>query len=510
MAAMFESDVIASLNGVAMHDAPGLFRAGIAALNADYADALLPIVRRAVKHHPRDGRLWQLLGLAARAAQISSEAADALARASVLIPDDPLIAHSHARTHLEAGRPSVALFNRARQLAPDDSSVLTGRAAAQYDEGQADQAVADLEALLRQNPLWTDGHATIASLYAQMGMPPAAAIDAALSLHPDAPSLHQQRIALHAQNQDHVAIEAALTEANQRLASCQWLDEMSADAASERGAVTLADQLYTALGEPVSAVRAHRHARHLLRAGRADAAARLSENWIGRDPQGLMWPYLSLAWRIIGDPRWDWLENDSHFVGIYDVADRLDDIEGLAALLRTLHRASDAPLDQSVRGGTQTDGNLLLREQPLLQQLRSVILDVVADHVAQLPPSVAGHPLLLDHRAPLRFAGSWSVRLARQGFHSDHVHSQGWISSAFYVALPDAAMGSGNAESSYDGWFSLGECRELCPDLAPLRIIEPKVGRLVLFPSTQWHGTRPFQQGERMTVAFDIARPRQG
>jgi len=36
-------------------------------------------------------------------------------------------------------------------------------------------------------------------------------------------------------------------------------------------------------------------------------------------------------------------------------------------------------------------------------------------------------------------------------------------------------------------------------------LIEPKPGRLALFPSWMWHGTRPFAEGERITVAFDVA-----
>jgi hypothetical protein len=49
---------------------------------------------------------------------------------------------------------------------------------------------------------------------------------------------------------------------------------------------------------------------------------------------------------------------------------------------------------------------------------------------------------------------------------------------------------------------------ELGLDLEPLRIIKPMSGQLVLFPSTMWHGTIPFESGERLTVAFDVARPR--
>jgi predicted 2-oxoglutarate/Fe(II)-dependent dioxygenase YbiX len=41
-------------------------------------------------------------------------------------------------------------------------------------------------------------------------------------------------------------------------------------------------------------------------------------------------------------------------------------------------------------------------------------------------------------------------------------------------------------------------------DLPPLATFEPKPGRLVLFPSFLFHGTRPFTGGERLTVAFDL------
>jgi len=110
---------------------------------------------------------------------------------------------------------------------------------------------------------------------------------------------------------------------------------------------------------------------------------------------------------------------------------------------------------------------------------------------------------MLRHRrdGPVRFAGSWSVRLQGSGFHSHHIHPQGWISSAFYVAVPEQLEGE-------QGWLTLGEPQaELRIDLPPIRRIAPKPGQLVLFPSMMWHGTLPFDAGERMTVAFDVAPP---
>ena len=138
-----------------------------------------------------------------------------------------------------------------------------------------------------------------------------------------------------------------------------------------------------------------------------------------------------------------------------------------------------------------------------MAQLREAIRETVARHVSKFPPPDERHPLLGVKRGPIRFSGSWSVWLRKAGFHANHVHPMGWISSALYVALPPD-LGVGDA-----GYLTLGEPRSSCfeLDMPPFRTIEPKPGRLVLFPSYMWHGTRRFDEGERLTVAFDVARP---
>jgi hypothetical protein len=176
----------------------------------------------------------------------------------------------------------------------------------------------------------------------------------------------------------------------------------------------------------------------------------------------------------------------------------------LAERLRTIHRSTHQPLEQSLRGGTQTDGPLFARVDPEIRRLRAAIKQAVEAHIAQLAPVDPRHPILsIDRSQPVRFAGSWSVRLTGGGHHVNHVHPAGWFSSAFYVALPEDGMGGEDKA----GWLTLGEAPGLGLDLKPFRSIEPKPGRLVLFPSTMWHGTRPFPAGERLTVAFDVARP---
>ena len=490
-------------------DDPGRFFAGaIALLREDYPELLLPLAREATDKHPAEARVWQVLGLAARACGESRTALEAFAKAASLAPTDPLIAHSLARSALEAGKRSAHLFEQAFRLAPTDGTILTGRLAARVQEGEAERGAREMIDLLRRNPLWLDGHLALARLLGQLGHDPGRMLSEAVQANPAAGDLHRALIQIRLEAGDLEGAATAMATARTALASEPWLLPLDAHICSESGQTEAADRLFAKFGTPDDTPTIGLLARHLIRAGRADVVVDLLEPRIGRDQQHHLWPYLSLAWRMTGSSRWDWLEGDARLVSVIDLADRIGDTGALAEHLRHLHFAIAPPLDQSVRGGTQTDGNLLLRDEPVLQALRAAILDAVAEHVAQLPTHQPQHPTLINRRAPTRISGSWSVRLEGQGFHTDHVHSHGWISSAFYVALPDS-IGSQEGADSAAGWLTLGESRELVPALAPVRMVEPRVGRLVLFPSTMWHGTRPFPDGERMTVAFDIAYPRQ-
>ncbi len=506
---MTHDEAQAVLSGLSLDDPATVFRVGIGLLNADRPEELLETARSAALRHRDNPRLNQLLGLTARATGHSRLALDAFGRAARLAPVDPLITHSHARAALEAGEPATALFDRAARLSPQDASVVLGRIAAIAADQSVDAAIEVLAQVVGKNALWFEGHRTLARLKGQQGLDPAESVTQALSQHPDQIDLHRELIAIRLEARDLDGADNAASIAFDQFGDQVWLAELCAHIASERGAFDQADKLFKALGPGNSLDLVAQRARHLIRANRPERAIELIEPWIANDNDRLLWPYLALAWRMTGDHRWTWLAGDERLIGVYDLGDRVGDLDVLADHLRGLHNAKGAPLDQSVRGGTQTDGNLLLRDEAPITGLRSRILETVADYITQLPPSESGHPFLIATRSPIRIAGSWSVRLVDDGFHADHIHSQGWISSAFYVSLP-GGQDSPQCQGSEDGWLSLGEERDLVPELAPLRLVEPKPGRLVLFPSIMWHGTRPFAAGERLTVAFDIARPQQG
>jgi hypothetical protein len=116
-------------------------------------------------------------------------------------------------------------------------------------------------------------------------------------------------------------------------------------------------------------------------------------------------------------------------------------------------------------------------------------------------PRDEAHPLTGRRGAGFVFAGSWSSRLGDRGFHANHVHPEGWISSCYYVAVPDAVLDP----SAKQGWIKFGEPSfKIAMQDTVRRTVQPVPGRLVLFPSYMWHGTNPFHAATaRTTIAFD-------
>ncbi|HVH84341.1 MAG TPA: putative 2OG-Fe(II) oxygenase, partial [Steroidobacteraceae bacterium] len=110
------------------------------------------------------------------------------------------------------------------------------------------------------------------------------------------------------------------------------------------------------------------------------------------------------------------------------------------------------------------------------------------------------HPFSGRNQGDAQIASAWSVRLGRGGFHVNHFHNHGWISSAYYVEVPEEA---GDAELK-SGWLRLGEPRFPTPGAGVGCVVQPHAGQLVLFPSYMWHGTSPILGSQpRTAVSFD-------
>lgn len=250
-------------------------------------------------------------------------------------------------------------------------------------------------------------------------------------------------------------------------------------------------------------------ARLLLTTGAAAEAEAIARRILAAAPSDQLW--LALLWTSLAarnSPEADDLLDFDRDIAVIDLSPPAGYSSiaafnaALAAELAPLHRAAGPPLGQSVRGGSQTRRPLQAVASPAIAAFFRKALGAVEQFAAALPES-PGHPFHRGRQAPQRVTGAWSVRLAPGGSHASHVHPGGWISSAYYVDLP------GDADGGADGRGSLALGKPPFPlDAlpAPRRLIEPRPGRLALFPSYCWHGTVPFKgPGERLTIAFDIA-----
>ena len=431
----------------------------------------------------------------------------ALEAAMALAPDNAGVVHALAHVSLEAGRPASHLFERATLLAPAKAEIRLGLASARLAEGEGRRGLAELEAMLAANPGWMEGHRQFAQLAAMVGEGHRAfsTIEAALQRFAQSDALRSLAIDLLLSGERHGDALAAADRAIAvhgplrpfLVARAAALDELGR---AEEAAATF-DRPELAGAEAADQGLAVRRLRHLLRTGDLARAVAEIEPWLTAPGAEAIWPYAALAWRCAGDPRSDWLDGQEGLIRIVDLDPQALGLESLLPLLRGLHARSGRFLDQSVRGGTQTDGILLARCEPEIARLREVLRQEVAAFQAALPPADSSHPMLgVKRTARPRFAGSWSVRLAGAGFHAAHHHPQGWISSALYLSVPEDLP-------SGEGWLDIGGAPEgLGGHIAPRRSVEPRPARLVLFPSWMWHATRPFAAGERLTVAFDIAR----
>jgi len=223
---------------------------------------------------------------------------------------------------------------------------------------------------------------------------------------------------------------------------------------------------------------------------------------------------LTTALRCLGDKRYDQLADYNKLIlqanldTQFENSPRFRDFKtDLIAHLNQLHVTRRAPLQQSVRGGTQTPGNLFAQSKsPLIHSLKHSIADVSQPFFSRLKSAGLNesHPIITAFPETPYFHASWSIRTAEGGFHKSHIHSKGWYSSACYIDVPEVINDESDA-----GYLVLGKPPFKTKDeLEPDYSIKPKAGSLILFPSYVWHATQSYQgKGNRLVVAFDVGAP---
>jgi tetratricopeptide (TPR) repeat protein len=486
----------------------------ISAGNAGKHDIAIAAADAGLGHFPGHARLLAVKAMALKNAGRVDEALPVFDAAIAADPNRPLTRHNQAVALRAAHRfdEACAAFATSERLGMTGAQFNANWAAAALEAGDVDGAVGLYTRALDQEPGLDEALKGLTRIQVEF-RDGKAAFDQYRRWAERVPASAEPWVQWSNALIVHNRLDEAADVAERGLGAHPGLPQLAVTHAFGRGMAGDAgpwlDRLESLLSDdPGNAAIASAIPQLALRAGRPERAAALLEAKARADPSNqVAWSLLSIAWRLLDDPREAWLCDYDRLVMVTQAIPMDGDGSAhdyaavVAAALDPLHRSQAAPGDQSLRGGTQTSGALFDRPDPAIKDFRAAVLNVAERAVAELPDDPA-HPFLGRKAKRLEVAGSWSVRLSASGHHIPHVHHQGWMSSAYYARLPDAVSA---ADDGHQGWIQFGAPPAILGlDLAPRRVVEPKPGQLVLFPSYLWHGTIPFSSGDRLTAAFDF------
>ncbi len=407
---------------------------------------------------------------------------------------------------------ALELFDLAQKAVPQMPLVDYNRANTLQGLGRLENAIDSYRKAIAHNPLDIAAHGDLNRLLYRLGRD-----DELLSSFDEVAMMHPEVAALTVAKGDFLFRLKRYEEAIETYERAARLDQLHVTPHDGMGLIharmgNFEDAIHSheraVTIEPDNAPAWTNFAETLLRAGDNEQAKKAAERALAIAPtlQNALGIW-GLALRRLCDPSEEDLNDYEKMVQVYELspptgyADMESFNRDLNAFLDSVHRDNREPLDQTLRTGTQSADNLFGHGHDIVEQLRAQIDQAVLAYIGSMAEDDR-HPLFGRRTRDIKYSASWSSRLHDCGFHTNHVHPMGWISSCYYVALPDAVAD----EDGKQGWIKFGEPDFDAGFANPIRrTIQPQIGRLVLFPSYMWHGTIPFRSDDaRTTVAFDV------
>ena len=178
-----------------------------------------------------------------------------------------------------------------------------------------------------------------------------------------------------------------------------------------------------------------------------------------------------------------------------------DNSQLLESLLRDIDSAQIAERKQGrLHNGIQSAGNLFKRPEASFKALAALVRQEFERYRQQY--STSSCELIQSFPSEFEFTSSWYVKMQRGGHLTSHFHELGWLSGAVYLKMPKKESGSEH------GNFEFGTHGDDYPQQHadfPAKNIAPAVGDIILFPSSLFHRTIPFDSDEeRICIAFDL------
>ena len=420
-----------------------------------------------VDRNPRDAEAWTAIAVAQRALGRHAESESSYRSALAVQPDYAVAHHNLGALLCETGQAEESLkeLARAEQLGAMSRELHYNRGSALIMLTRFDEADAALSKALSLAPESLESQILLAKLRYTRG-----------------DENYTRDLAATASSSGTLELGLALGDLLRRGGRLQEAEKALRDLSAEYGGVP---QLESSLAvvlqeqgqveEAVTLARTASAARPddaeitenliaiLLQLGEANESWPLILREGERAPLDQRWlAYRATAARLAGKSDYEELYDYKAFVRAFD----LEPPDGYASIeefntdlierLIERHQLETHPLDQSLRLGTQTPRDLLADPDPVIQAFIRA-LDAPISEYRTLIGFDPDHPYIKRNNGETKLVGCWSVRLTVGGYHVNHIHPEGWISSAYYVQVP-AEVADTELKS---GWIKFGEPRML-------------------------------------------------
>ncbi len=147
--------------------------------------------------------------------------------------------------------------------------------------------------------------------------------------------------------------------------------------------------------------------------------------------------------------------------------------------------------------GYQSSGNIFFSDRPAIQKIKKVI-----ENQIDLYRKSSDKSATFISQWPKKYMlYGWIIVINTGGSLSGHMHKEGWLSGSLYLEKPKR-----NNKDDGDIIFSLhGSNYPTDAKVFETRVVNIERGDMVLFPSSLFHATIPFESSQkRITLAFDI------
>ncbi len=192
--------------------------------------------------------------------------------------------------------------------------------------------------------------------------------------------------------------------------------------------------------------------------------------------------------------------NPMDFICKFDLYqdDRFND-QFLLNLANDINNAEINKKSQSLlKNGFQSSGNIFLQNLPNIKILQNIVQDCLKSYYQNFAEKQVA--LIKSWPKKYQLIG-WVIIMQSNGSLMPHMHKEGWVSGSLYLNMPENRSGDeGNIRFSLDGGDYPNDNKDYQE-----KIVDIKRGDLVMFPSSLFHSTIPFQSNEnRISFAFDL------